>query len=318
MVTQSAHPFATTPSSGSSSGKSSRDFQEPSHERKRIGIHRLEGRAYCDQQPRGGRADKITVTFSDGTVHEAKVLGKDPTFDLAILKIEGADFPYLELGDSDTSRVGEWVVAIGNPFGLEHTVTVGVISAKNRSIHAGNVNFDGFLQTDAAINPGNSGGPLIDLNGKVVGINTAIVPYAQGIGFAVPVNMAKQVMDDLIKFGRVKRGWLGVYIQALTKEFAEAYGVEEDNGAVISDVIADSPAEKAGLKRGDVILTVNGEKIKNHQEFVSKNTPKAGGRQGIPRDHPEQKNLKFRSPWAKSPAAMMIPRRLSPPTEPAC
>jgi serine protease Do len=198
------------------------------------------------------------------------VLGKDPTFDLAILKIEGANFPYLELGDSDKSRVGEWVVAIGNPFGLEHTVTVGVISAKNRSIHAGNVNFDGFLQTDAAINPGNSGGPLIDLNGKVVGINTAIVPYAQGIGFAVPVNMAKQVMDDLIKFGRVKRGWLGVYIQALTKEFAEAYGVEEDNGAVISDVIADSPAEKAGLKRGDVILTVSGEKIKNHQEFVAK------------------------------------------------
>jgi serine protease Do len=217
-------------------------------------------------------ADKITVTFSDGKVHEAKVLGKDPTFDLAVLKIDGngKDFPVLELGDSDKSEVGEWVVAIGNPFGLEHTVTVGVISAKNRSIHAGNVNFDGFLQTDAAINPGNSGGPLIDLNGRVVGINTAIVPYAQGIGFAVPVNMAKQVMDDLIRYGSVKRGWLGVYIQPLTRDFAEAYGIEEENGAVISDVLADSPAEKAGLQRGDVILTVNGEKIKDHQEFVSR------------------------------------------------
>jgi len=217
-------------------------------------------------------ADKITVTFSDGKVHEAKVLGKDPTFDLAVLKIDGngKDFPVLELGDSDKSEVGEWVVAIGNPFGLEHTVTVGVISAKNRSIHAGNVNFDGFLQTDAAINPGNSGGPLIDLSGRVVGINTAIVPYAQGIGFAVPVNMAKQVMDDLIRYGSVKRGWLGVYIQPLTRDFAEAYGIEEENGAVISDVLADSPAEKAGLQRGDVILTVNGEKIKDHQEFVSR------------------------------------------------
>jgi serine protease Do len=205
-------------------------------------------------------------------VYEARILGKDPTFDLAVLKIEGngKDFPVIELGDSDRTEVGEWVVAIGNPLGLEHSVTVGVISAKNRSIHAGRVNFDGFLQTDAAINPGNSGGPLIDLSGKVVGINTAIVPYAQGIGFAIPVNMAKQVMDDLIQYGTVKRGWLGVYIQALTKEFADAYGIKEDHGAVISDVMADSPAEKAGLKRGDVVLTVNGEKVKDHQQLVNK------------------------------------------------
>jgi len=271
MVTQSAHPFADDPFFRQFFGEEFKRFSRtvPMKGRGSGFIVSRDGHIVTNNHVVEG-ADKITVTFSDGTVHEAKVLGKDPTFDLAILKIEGANFPYLELGDSDTSRVGEWVVAIGNPFGLEHTVTVGVISAKNRSIHAGNVNFDGFLQTDAAINPGNSGGPLIDLNGKVVGINTAIVPYAQGIGFAVPVNMAKQVMDDLIKFGRVKRGWLGVYIQALTKEFAEAYGVEEESGAVISDVIADSPAEKAGLKRGDVILTVNGEKIKNHQEFVSK------------------------------------------------
>lgn len=215
-------------------------------------------------------ADKITVTFSDGRKFDAKVLGKDPTFDLAVVKVEGKDLPFLKLADSDKTEVGEWVVAIGNPFGLEHTVTVGVISAKNRSVHDGNVNFDGFLQTDAAINPGNSGGPLLNLRGEVVGINTAIVPYAQGIGFAIPVNMAKQVMSDLIEFGKVRRGWLGVTIQSLTKEFAEAYGVEGENGAIVSDVMSGSPAEKAGLKRGDVILEVDGSSVKNHQEFVMK------------------------------------------------
>ncbi len=215
-------------------------------------------------------ADKITVTMSDGRNLEAKILGRDPTFDLAIIKVEGTNLPVLEMGDSDKSEVGEWVVAIGNPYGLEHTVTVGVISAKNRSIHAENVNFDGFLQTDAAINPGNSGGPLIDLNGKVVGINTAIVPFAQGIGFAVPVNMAKQIMNDLVQYGKVRRGWLGVYIQPLTKEFAQAYGVSEEKGAIVSDVMPDSPAEKAGLRRGDVIIAVNKDKIEGSQELVTK------------------------------------------------
>jgi serine protease Do len=215
-------------------------------------------------------ADKITVTMSDGRTLDAKILGRDPTFDLAIIKVDGTNLPVLEMGDSDKSEVGEWVVAIGNPFGLEHTVTVGVISAKNRSIHAENVNFDGFLQTDAAINPGNSGGPLIGLDGKVIGINTAIVPYAQGIGFAVPVNMAKQVMNDLVQYGKVRRGWLGVYIQPLTKEFAQAYGVSEEKGAVVSDVMPDSPADKAGLRRGDVIIAVNKDKIEGSQELVTK------------------------------------------------
>ncbi|WMI70552.1 DegQ family serine endoprotease [Aminobacterium sp. MB27-C1] len=213
-------------------------------------------------------ADKITVTLSDGRTFSAKVLGTDPTFDLAVIKIDANHLPVLKLGDSDRLDVGEWVVAIGNPFGLEHTVTVGVISAKNRSIHAGDVNFDGFLQTDAAINPGNSGGPLINLSGEVVGINSAIVPYAQGIGFAIPINMAKQVMNDLVKYGKVKRGWLGVYVQPLTKEFASAYGIKEEKGAVISDVVPDSPAAKAGLQRGDVIVSVNGNKIENHQDLV--------------------------------------------------
>lgn len=215
-------------------------------------------------------ADKITVTLSDGRTFPAKVLGTDPTFDLAVIKIEAKKLPVLNLGDSDRLEVGEWVVAIGNPFGLEHTVTVGVVSAKNRSIHAGDVNFEGFLQTDAAINPGNSGGPLINLSGEVVGINSAIVPYAQGIGFAIPINMAKQVMNDLVKYGKVKRGWLGVYVQPLTKEFASAYGVKEEEGAVISDVVPGSPAAKAGLQRGDVVTAVNGNKIKNHQDFVYK------------------------------------------------
>lgn len=214
-------------------------------------------------------ADKITVTLSDGRTLEAEVLGKDPTFDLAVIKIEAAELPVLELGDSDELKVGEWVVAIGNPFGLEHTVTAGVISAKNRSIHAGQVNFDGFLQTDAAINPGNSGGPLLNLEGKVVGINSAIIPYAQGIGFAIPVNMAKQVVDDLIKYGKVNRGWLGVYIQPVSEEFAKAYKLESRDGAVVSDVVPGSPADVAGIKRGDVLTHINGETVKEPKQFVS-------------------------------------------------
>ncbi|MCL2011057.1 MAG: Do family serine endopeptidase [Synergistaceae bacterium] len=216
-------------------------------------------------------ADKITVTMSDGTTYEAEILGRDPTFDLAVIKIDPeSDLTALELGDSDMIEVGEWVVAIGNPYGFEHTVTVGVISAKDRTINARNVNFDGFLQTDAAINPGNSGGPLLDMDGKVIGINTAIVPYAQGLGFAIPVNMAKQIMEDLVTHGRVKRGWLGISVQSLTQEFAEAYGIEEENGVVVGDVFRNSAAERAELQRGDVIVSVNDEAVKDVQWFVNK------------------------------------------------
>jgi len=214
-------------------------------------------------------ASKVTVTLSDGRTFDAKVLGKDPTFDLAIIKIKAHDLPVLELGDSDKAKVGEWVVAIGNPFGLEHTVTAGVISAKNRSIHAGEINLDGFLQTDAAINPGNSGGPLIGLDGKVVGINSAIIPYAQGIGFAIPINMAKDVVDDLVKYGKVNRGWLGVYIQPISEEFAKAYDLESKDGAVVSDVVPDSPAEKVGIMRGDVLTKLNGKPVNDPGQFVS-------------------------------------------------
>jgi serine protease Do len=216
-------------------------------------------------------ADKITVTLSDGKTYDATVLGKDPTFDLAVIKIKAdGSLPVLELGDSESTEVGEWVIAIGNPYGLEHSVTVGVVSAKNRSIHTGGVNFDGFLQTDAAINPGNSGGPLLDINGKVIGINTAIIPYAQGLGFAIPVNMAKQIMSDLVAYGRVKRGWLGISVQNLTPEFAEAYGVKEKSGVVVGDVFPDSAADRAGLQRGDVVISLNRETVKDVQWFVNK------------------------------------------------
>ena len=219
--------------------------------------------------------DKITVSLQldDGSkkTYPAKIVGSDPTYDLAVIKIEpDGNLPVLELGDSDAVEVGEFVVAIGNPFGFEHTVTAGVISAKNRSIHAQDVNFDDFLQTDAAINPGNSGGPLLNMEGKVVGINTAIIPYAQGLGFAIPVNKAKEIMGDLVSFGRVKRGWLGVSIRGITPEMAKAYGVEGTNGAMVNDVFKGDPAEKAGIKRGDVVIELNGQKIKDANDFVSK------------------------------------------------
>jgi serine protease Do len=215
-----------------------------------------------------GEADKITVTLMDGRTLNAELIGKDPTFDLAVIQVDDHNLPSLSLGDSDKADVGEWVVAIGNPHGFENTVTAGIISAKNRTLQAADVNFRGFMQTDAAINPGNSGGPLINLKGEVVGINTAIVPYAQGLGFAVPVNMAKQIMNDLIENGEVKRGWLGVALQNLTPGFAETFKVPVENGAVISDVTSGSPADKAGLKRGDAIVAIDGQEIKSSQDVV--------------------------------------------------
>ncbi len=210
-------------------------------------------------------ADKITVTFSDGKTKEAKVIGKDPTFDIAVIKVEGKDLPTLEMGDSDAIRVGETLVAIGNTLGLglEPTVTVGVLSARNRSVHIHDFNFDGFLQTDASINPGNSGGPLLDMSGRVIGINTAIIASAQGIGFAIPINMAKQVMNDIVTYGKVRRGQMGVYLQPITEDIASAFELKDTKGALIADVVADSPAEKAGLKRGDVITKLDGKQVED-------------------------------------------------------
>ncbi|MEN3184698.1 MAG: DegQ family serine endoprotease, partial [Atribacterota bacterium] len=204
-------------------------------------------------------ANEIKVTFIDGKEYQGRVVGADPLTDIAVVKIDATNLPTIPLGDSDKARVGEFVIAIGNPYGLSHTVTVGVLSAKGRPISAGDSGreYENFLQTDAAINPGNSGGPLLNLRGEVIGINTAILPYAQGIGFAIPINMAKSILDQLITSGKVVRAWLGVYIQDLTPEIAEKFGLSEAKGALVADVSKGSPAERAGLRRGDIILKVD-------------------------------------------------------------
>ena len=207
-------------------------------------------------------ADEILVRLKGGEEWPAKIIGRDPKTDLALIKIDAKhELPFLPLGDSDKLRVGDWVLAVGNPFGLEHTVTAGIISAKGRIIGAGP--YDNFLQTDASINPGNSGGPLINLAGQVVGINTAIAPQGQGIGFAIPVNTTKKIMAQLRDKGRVVRGWLGVTIQPVTKELAEKFGLDEPMGALVADVVPDSPADKAGIKRGDVIIGYEGKPVKD-------------------------------------------------------
>lgn len=205
-------------------------------------------------------ADEIRVKLSDGREFAGKVRGLDDKLDLALVKIDAGDsLPVAKLGDSDGIKVGEWVMAIGNPFGLEQTVTVGIVSAKGRVINAGP--YDDFIQTDASINPGNSGGPLFNVQGEVVGINTAIVAGGQGIGFAIPVNMAKQIIPQLRDAGRVTRGWLGVTVQALDKELADSFGLDNTHGALVNEVVKGSPAEQAGLQRGDVILTFDGHQI---------------------------------------------------------
>src|SRR5437667_60119 len=210
-------------------------------------------------------AQDITVRLSDGRKFTAKLVGRDPKTDLAVLKVDApALLPVAELGDSDQLRVGQWAIAIGNPFGLDRTVTVGIVSATARN-RVGVATYENFIQTDASINPGNSGGPLLNLDGKVIGINTAIVAAGQGIGFSIPINQAREVMRQLIASGRVVRGWLGIAIQDLTDELAGTFGVREREGAVqlnlgisggllVTDVVAGSPGDRAGLRRGDVIV----------------------------------------------------------------
>jgi serine protease Do len=213
-------------------------------------------------------ADEVKVQFKNNEKPlSAKIIGRDPETDLALLKIDGkSGLPYLEFGDSSKLKVGEWVLAIGNPFGLENTVTLGIISAKGRVIGAGP--FDNFIQTDASINPGNSGGPLIDLDGKVIGINTAIVASGQGIGFAIPSGMAKDVIAQLREGKTVKRGWLGVSIQDIDENTAKALGLDNTKGALVTSVMDGQPAAKAGIKTGDVITAVAGEKIENTNELL--------------------------------------------------
>ncbi len=207
------------------------------------------------------KAQTIKVKLIDGKEYDATVVGRDPKTDLALIKIDAKNaLPSAAFGDSDNLEIGDWVVAIGNPFGLETTVTAGIVSAKGRVIGAGP--YDDFIQTDASINPGNSGGPLFNLKGEVVGINTAIVSGGQGIGFAIPINMAKELLPQLKSKGKVTRGWLGVVIQKITPEIAKTFGLTETEGALVSDVTEDGPAEKAGIKRGDVIVSFNGKAIK--------------------------------------------------------
>ncbi len=211
-------------------------------------------------------AEKVSVAFEDGKELAAEVVGRDAKTDLALLKVKpDAELVAAPLGDSDGVRVGVWVMAIGNPFGLDHTVTVGILSARGRNINAGP--YDDFLQTDASINPGNSGGPLIDLDGRVIGINTAINAAGQGIGFAIPINMAKELLPQLKAHGAVTRGWLGVQIQKVTPALAESFGLDGPEGALVSQVFEGSPAAKAKVERGDVIVEFNGHPIKEFEDL---------------------------------------------------
>src|SRR5918996_512335 len=203
-------------------------------------------------------AGQVEVTLLDGTKHKAKVVGLDKKTDVAVLRLEadGKKFPFLPLGDSNEVQVGDWVLAVGSPFGLQATVTSGIVSAKARQIGAGP--YDDFLQTDAAINPGNSGGPLVNMRGEVIGINTAIVRGGSGIGFAIPASMAKRVSAQLLETGKVTRGWLGVVLQPLTPDLAASFGAQAKKGVLVSEVTPESPAAKAGLRSGDIVLEVDG------------------------------------------------------------
>jgi serine protease Do len=211
-------------------------------------------------------ADQIKVKLAGGKEFDAKIVGRDPKTDLALIKITGdADLQPLKLGNSDDLKVGNWVVAVGSPFGLEQTVTAGIVSAKGRAIGSGP--YDNFIQTDASINPGNSGGPLINLQGEVVGINTAIIASGQGIGFAIPINMAKEIAPQLQKSGHVTRGLLGVTIQDVTPELAKSLALKENKGALVSQVVPGGPADKAGIEQGDVIVNFDGRTVGDSKDL---------------------------------------------------
>jgi serine protease Do len=229
------------------------------------------------------RATDIEVVTAEGKKHKAKVVGLDKRTDLAVLRLQGGGpYPAAALGDSDKVKVGDWVLAIGSPFGLQQTVTAGIISAKGRSIGQGP--FDDFLQTDAAINPGNSGGPLVNMSGEVVGINSAILSRSGGnvgIGFSIPSNMAKRIYTELVARGKITRGWLGVSIQPLTPELAKSFGLKEPKGVLIADIVKDSPADKAGLVSGDVLMEFDGKKVDAPQDLQKVVAVTAPGK-GVP------------------------------------
>ncbi len=239
-------------------------------------------------------ADTITVILADKKKFKAKVIGTDPMSDVALIKIEnGSDLPSLPLGDSDKLEVGEWVIAIGNPFGLNQTVTVGVVSAKGRS-RVGINEYENFIQTDAAINPGNSGGPLLNIHGQVIGINSALFSRTggyMGIGFAIPINMVKAIENQLQQHGKVTRGWLGVAIQDVNEELAHSFGLKEAKGILVSEVQPGSPADKGGLKRGDVIISLGEVELKDVNDLrnrIALITPGTTSRITVIRDSSEK------------------------------
>lgn len=212
-------------------------------------------------------ADKIKVILKDEKEYDAETVGRDPNTDIALIRIKsGYNLPVLKIGDSDALKVGQWVLAIGSPFGLEHTVTAGIVSAKGRVIGSGP--YDDFIQTDASINPGNSGGPLINMSGEAIGVNTIIIAGGQGIGFAIPINQVKGIVEQLKKHGDVTRGWLGVTIQDLSPDLAEYMGIKGGKGVLVSDVIPGDPADKAGIRPEDIITEINGQKIESSRTLL--------------------------------------------------
>jgi serine protease Do len=212
-------------------------------------------------------ATRIEVAFQDGRRLPAKVVGVDPATDLAVLKVDAKALPAVKFADSDKARVGEWVIAIGSPFGLDYTITAGVVSAKGRGGMGAN-EIEDYLQTDASINPGNSGGPLIDLDGNVLGINTMIIGHASGIGFAIPSNLARKVGLELLQKGDVSRAWIGVSYQELTPELASSFGVQRTRGALVNEVIANGPAAKAGVRPGDIITDIQGREVREGRDLL--------------------------------------------------
>ncbi len=252
-----------------------RYYRRPPRERQQVGqgsgfIISSDGYILTNNHVVGG-ADKIVVTLQDGKkFDDAKIIGTDPKSDVALIKIEGKDLPVIELGDSDALDIGEWVIAVGSPFGLQATVTVGVVSAKSRGV--GLAEYEDFIQTDAAINPGNSGGPLLNIEGKAIGLNTAIFSQSggyMGIGFAIPINLARSITDQLKKSGKVTRGYLGIVMhpEKITPELAEVFGLKDNKGVLVTEVMPDSPAAKAGLKRRDIILEMDGDTVEDWQSF---------------------------------------------------
>jgi Do/DeqQ family serine protease len=252
-----------------------RDFFEPHYQRRYKG--QSLGSGVIIDGKRGyiltnehviAKSAKIRVVLRDERGFDAELVGAAPDFDLAVLKIEAhGTLPAIEMGDSDDLMIGETVIAIGNPFGFSHTVTTGVISALNRSVQAADRTYRKFIQTDASINPGNSGGPLLNINGNLIGINTAIYSEAQGIGFAIPINRAKRVMDDLIKYGEIRIPWLGLFVQDLDPKLVHYFNIPQGEGVLVSEVTEDGPAQKAGLRAGDVITALGGRRVTSKETY---------------------------------------------------